>query len=87
MLVISLWSGILCLCASLVASPSYFLPVLLALIFAALHFISSILVLWRTRSRAKWLLLLLSLPVAAFTLDNLGRLAGLLGLPSFRILI
>ena len=77
----------LCMGSSLVASPSYSVPVALALVFALVHFISTAAFLRRTHSRAKWFLCILSAPVAVFTFDDVGRLFGLLGLPSFRILI
>jgi hypothetical protein len=73
--------------SSLVASPDYTAPVSLALVSAALHFAAVMMLLRRGRSPARFLWLLPALPLALFTVDNLGRLSSLLGGPPFRLLI
>ena len=85
-LAISIIAGLVCLFFSLAASPSYLMLVSAALFFGMLHFVASAIFLQRVRSGLKWLLLLLGAPVFAYTLDDIGRLLALLGLPSFRIL-
>jgi len=72
---------------SLVASPDYTLPVSLALCFAVAHFVSVATLLRRGTTWLRFTWLLLSLALAVFTLDNLGRLSYSLGGPLFRILI
>lgn len=86
LLSISILAALLCILLSEVSSPHYFALVFCALVFATAHFIAGALFLRRARSPAKWLLLVLMFPVLAFTIDDLGRLLSLLGLPSFRIL-
>ncbi len=48
----SIVAALLCLSFSLVASPSYLLLVSVALVFAAIHFLTGALFLRRTHSRA-----------------------------------
>ena len=84
---LSLFTAFVSIALSLISSPSYLGLVSLALLFAVAHLGCTIVFLLRTRFRAKWLLLLVSLPVLVFSLDNLGRLLHTLGIPGFRISI
>ena len=84
-LAVLLW--LLSIAFSLVASPDYTLPVSLALGFAAAHFAIVAILLRRCMTRFRFLWLLPSVPLAIFTLDNLGRLVHILGGPLFRVLI
>ena len=72
---------------SLVASPDYMVPVLLALCFAVAHFLAVAALLRRGTTWLRFAWLILSVPLAVFTLDNLGRLSYSLGGSLFRILI
>lgn len=78
---------LLAMAASLVAAPDYTIPVSLALLFAAFHFGFVTICLRGSRSKFRFLLLLLAVPLFVVTLDNLGRLSYNLGGPLFRILI
>ena len=80
----SLIAEVLCVGFSFVASPNYAALVSLALLFGIVHCGFGLAFVLRCRSRFRWLLGAVSLPVAAFSIDNLGRM---LGLPAFRILI
>lgn len=73
--------------ASLVSAPDYTIPVSLALAFAVLHFVFVTICLRGNRSNYRFLLLLLAVPLAVVTIDNVGRLSYNLGGPLFRILI
>jgi hypothetical protein len=86
LLSLSLLSALVATALSLISSPSYLGLVSFSLVFAAAHFLCGAFFLRRTASRAKWLLLLVSFPMAVLTLDDLGRLLHILGAPSFRVL-
>jgi hypothetical protein len=58
----------------------------MSLILAAFHLATGTAFIRLAHSAAKWLLLLLVVPVLVFALDDIGRLLSLLGLPTFRIL-
>lgn len=81
------FSWLLAMALSLVASPDYTVPVSLALVCAALHFAGVTILLRCGTSRLRFSWLLLSAPLAVFTLDNIGRLSHILGGPLLRILI
>lgn len=72
---------------SLASSLDYTLPVSLALASAVAHFAAVAVMLRRGRSVFRFAWLLLSPPLAVFTLDDLGRLLGILGGPCLRLLI
>jgi hypothetical protein len=78
---------LLAMACSLVASPDYTWPVSLALVFAMLHFAAVAVLVRRGSSWLRFSWLLLSLPLAVYTLDNFGRLSYILGGPLFRVLI
>ena len=85
--VAAILSWLLSMTFSLVVSPHYTVPVLLALEFAVVHF-AVVAVLIRDGSSAlRFCWLLLSLPLVIYTIDNLGRLSYTLGGPLFRLLI
>ena len=83
----SIVAAVLCVFLSEVSSPRYLALVCSALAFAAIHFIAGVLFLRRASSRAKWLLVVLTLPVFAFAVDDLGRLLSILKMPSFRLFV
>ena len=87
LLFIALLAAAFCVMCSLVASPSYDVPVKAALLSGALHLACAIMFLMRGYSRLKWLVLLASVPIAVFSIDNLGRMLNIIGLDGFRILI
>jgi|GEM_PF-3745387 len=87
LLTISILAALLCLLLSLASSPQYLVLVSSALLFAAAHLSTGALFVLRAQSAAKWLLLLLAVPVSAYAIDDIGRLLSLLGLPSFRVLV
>jgi hypothetical protein len=90
LLTVSVCSAVLCVLGSLLpgTTDSVNLSIVsFTLLFAALHIVSSAAFLRRATSAAKWLLLLLVVPVLVFTIDGIGRLLALLGLPAFRILV
>jgi len=88
MLSTALFTSCLCVLCSIVASTtSYFVPVSAALIFGILHFLCAFAFLKRVRSDIKWALPIVSIPVAVFSIDNLGRLISITGFHGFRILI
>ena len=66
-------------CASLVAATDYTTPLAIALLFAMLHFRCVWLCIHRGHARARYALLLLSIPVAVLTVDNLARMSSILG--------
>lgn len=80
-------AGVLTAATSLVSSPDYRGPVGIALVLAALSLTESVVVLIKSRSRARWTILIVAVPVAVFTLDNIGRMLMILHLGGFRILI
>lgn len=80
-------AGILSAAASLVSSPDYRGSVTTALILASLSQAGSVLVLSKSKSKAKWAILIVAIPVAVFMLDNIGRMLMILHLKGFRILI
>ena len=80
-------AGILSAAASLVASPDYRGSVRVALVLGALSLAGSVAVLVNSRSKAKWVILIVAIPVAVFALDNIGRMLMILHLVGFRILI
>jgi hypothetical protein len=75
----ALWS----ISASLISSPSYGALVGIAQLFAAIHFAVAVWFLRRIRSALKWFLLLLTVPVAVCTVQNLSRLLPILEAPGF----
>jgi hypothetical protein len=83
----SILAALMCVAFSLVSGPSYGTLVFAALLFAALHVGATFVAIKRGRSVARYLILLATLIVLLFTLDNVGRVLGLLDLPSFRVLI
>ena len=72
---------------SLAASPDYTVPVSAALVSAILHFTCTWFCIRRGRSRGRYALLLLSVPLVVLTMDNLGRMSSILGGPVLRVLI
>jgi hypothetical protein len=86
LLFIALFAALFCVLFSLVASPSYVFPVKAALLSGALHLACVIVFLMRSHTRLKWLVFA-SVPIAVFSIDNLGRMVSLIGLNGFRILI
>ena len=87
LLFIALLTALFSVLCSLVASPSYVVPVKMALLSGALHLACAVMFLMRSHSRLKWLVLLASVPIAVFSIDNLGRMLNIIGLDGFRILI
>lgn len=73
--------------SSLVAAPDYVVPISIALCSAAAHFVVVLILIRRATTRLRFTWLLLSLPLAVFTIDNVGRLSYSLGGPLFRVLI
>ena len=80
-------AGLLSVASSLVSYTGYSGPVTMALVLGALSLAGSVVVLIRSRIRWKWTLLIVAIPVAVFTLDNIGRMLMILHLGGFRILI
>ena len=87
LLFVALFTALFCVLCSLVASPSYVVPVKAALLSGALHLACAIMFLIRSHSRLRWLVLLVSVPIAVFSIDNVGRMLNIIGLDGFRILI
>jgi hypothetical protein len=85
--VVALVSWLLAMAFSLVNALPYMVPVSLALACAVPHFAAVTILLRRGTSRFRFLWLILSLPLAIYTLDNLGRLSASLGGPLFRLVI
>jgi len=83
----ALISGFLCLMYSTASGPDYRFFVSAALVLAVLHFRAAYLCILTGRQRVRWGLLVMVALVAIFSIDNVGRLLRLLGLPSFRLLI
>jgi hypothetical protein len=79
--------GVLSIMVSQISSPSYGALVTTALVFGFLSITACAVVLIRSSARRKWAILLVLLPVLAFTIDNVGRLMHILGAEGFRILI
>jgi len=80
-------AALMCVAVSLVSGPSYIMFVCAALLFAAVHLWTTFVAITHGRSAMRHLLLLATPMVLLFTLDNVGRLLGMLDLPSFRVLI
>jgi hypothetical protein len=83
----SVLMGLLAIGLSLVSSPEYLGPVSLALGFALVGLVAGIAVLTTSQKKAKWLILVILIPVAVFSVDNLGRFMMCMGCGGFRILI
>jgi hypothetical protein len=84
-MITALITGILTIAFSEVSSPSYGGLVSTALVLGSLSIMACVAVLLRSSTRAKWAILLVLLPVLAFTIDNVGRLMHILGVGGFRI--
>ena len=71
---------------SLIASSDYRTPVILTLSLAAFSLFGSLTVITRQTSKVRWIILVIAIPVAVFTVDNIGRMLMIMNLGGFRIL-
>lgn len=83
----SMVAGLLSVGASLVSSPDYGGLVSIALVLAALSLACALAVLIRSRTKAKWAIMTVVIPVVVFMIDNIGRMLMILHSGGFRILI
>lgn len=85
--IITTLTGLFSIGLSLVASPVYLGLVSLALGCGLVSLVAGIVMLAIFQEKTKWTILFILVPVAVFSIDNLGRLLMCLGLGGFRILI
>lgn len=70
---------------SFAAIVDYLSVPLVALALAAVHYLAVYYVFIRSSTRVRWALLLISVPLALVSIDNLGRFSAEMGGPAFRI--
>jgi hypothetical protein len=87
-----IWCGagliwLVALCTSLASAPNYDGVVTVALVGAAAYFVCANVLRRRTGQLGKAILVLLAVPIAVLTVDNLGRAIHIMGGPLFRVLL